>query len=276
MKLYAIEASGPAAACAVLDGEQLLAEFSVQNKKTHSQSLMPLMEEMRKHIGFPLTGIDALATTAGPGSFTGLRIGAATVKGMGLALNKPIIPVPTLESLAMNVSGQTGLICPMMDARRQQVYAGIYTFRKVRVPDTEKAGLQVCSVLEVLQDQRAMGVEELLDRLNELCGEREKDTAVTFLGDGVPVNLPLIEQKMKYTWEIAPAHLSRQRASSCAWRAAQIYAEKGAACLVPADDFRPEYLRLSQAERELAEARKEGASALEELKAGHAPKSFVP
>ncbi len=234
MKILAIEASGPVAGCALLEDGTLTAEYSVQYKKKHSQSLVPMLNEMKEMLDLDLSSIDFIAVTAGPGSFTGLRIGAATVKGLGLALDKPVLPVPTVDSLACGLYGTDRVICPLMDARRQQVYTGIYE---------NKDGLRV------LEPQCVTALTEITGKLNELGRE------VIFLGDGVPVNEEALRDEMKVPYLIAPAHLNRQRAASTAVRAAQIYAEKGEEALVSADNFRPEYLRVPQAERERGDKR---------------------
>ena len=234
MKILAIEASGPVAGCALLEDGVLTAEYSVQYKKKHSQSLVPMLDEMKRMLDLQLSSIDFLAVTGGPGSFTGLRIGAATVKGLGFALDKPVLPVPTVDSLACNLFGTDRLICPLMDARRQQVYTGIY----------ENAG-----ELRVIEPQCVAALSEITQKLNALGRE------VIFLGDGVPVNEAALREQMAVPYLIAPAHVNRQRAASTAVRAAQIYAERGAAALVSADDFRPEYLRIPQAERERGDKR---------------------
>ena len=234
MKILAIEASGPVAGCALWEDGTLTAEYSVQYKKKHSQSLVPMLDEMREMIDLDLSGIDFIAVTSGPGSFTGLRIGAATVKGLGLALDKPVLPVPTVDSLACNLYGTDRLICPLMDARRQQVYTGIYENR---------------DGLNVLHPQCVTALADIAEELNKLGRE------VIFLGDGVPVNEKLLAELMKVPYLLAPAHLGRQRAAATAVRAAQIYEEKGQEALVSSDDFRPEYLRVPQAEREHGEKR---------------------
>lgn len=234
MKILAIEASGPVAGCALLEDGVLVAEYSVQYKKKHSQSLVPMMDEVRKMVELDLSTIDAIAATSGPGSFTGLRIGAATVKGLGLALDKPIIPVPTVDSLACNLYGTDQLICPLMDARRQQVYTGIYENREI---------------LKVVRPQCVVALDEITEALNNM------GRPVIFLGDGVPVNRDALPELMEVPYSFAPPHLDRQRAATAAVRAAQLYAEQGEQCFVNADDFRPEYLRLSQAERERGDKR---------------------
>lgn len=234
MKILAIEASGPVAGCALLEDDILTAEYSVQYKKKHSQSLVPMLNEMKEMVDLDLSSIDFIAVTAGPGSFTGLRIGAATVKGLGLALDKPVLPVPTVDALACGLYGTDRVICPLMDARRQQVYTGIYENR---------------DGLRVLEPQCVTALTEITAKLNALGRE------VIFVGDGVPVNEEALKEQMQVPYLIAPAHLNRQRAAATAVRAAQIYAEQGEAALVSADDFRPEYLRIPQAERERGDKR---------------------
>lgn len=228
MKILAIDSSGLVASVAILDEDQLIAEYTVNYKKTHSQTLLPMLEEVKKMIDLDLASIDALAIAGGPGSFTGLRIGSATVKGLGLALNKPIIHVPTLEGLAYNLYGTENLVCPIMDARRNQVYTGIYRFDEEKLVSIEK--------------QCAIGIEELLEKLNQL---KEK---VILLGDGVPVYKDIIENKLAVPYSFAPAHANRQRAGSVAALATQYYKEGK---VVSAVEHAPDYLRLSQAEREL-------------------------
>ena len=229
MKLLAIDSSGLVATVAVLEDDNLIAEYTINYKKTHSQTLVPMLDEIRKMINLDLSTIDAIAVTKGPGSFTGLRIGSATAKGLGLALNIPIVAVPTVDALSMNVWGDLRLICPIMDARRDQVYTGVYEFTN---------GVHI-----IVHEQCAMDIGELCDYLNSLGRE------VLFLGDGVPVYKELIIDKLTVRYDFAPAHMSRQRAGSLAVMAKKYYEE---GILETAAEHRPEYLRMSQAERERA------------------------
>ena len=128
MKILGLDSSGIVASVAVVEDDTMIAEYSVNYKKTHSQTLLPMLDEVAKMTELDLNTIDAIAVAGGPGSFTGLRIGSATAKGLGLALDKPLISVPTVEALAFNLYDVQGLICPIMDARRSQVYTGIYEF----------------------------------------------------------------------------------------------------------------------------------------------------
>ena len=145
MKILALDSSGLVASVAVVEDEKLLAEYTVNYKKTHSQTLLPMLDEIGKMIDLDLSTIDAIAVAAGPGSFTGLRIGSATAKGLGLALDKPLIAVPTVDALAYNLYGTDKLVCPIMDARRSQVYTGVYAFddrtlQSLKAPDGHFCG----------------------------------------------------------------------------------------------------------------------------------------
>lgn len=233
MKILAVDSSGLVASVALVEDHKMVAEYTVNYKKTHSQTLLPMIAEIAEMTETDLNEIDAIAVAKGPGSFTGIRIGAATVKGLGLALNKPVIGVPTVEGLAMNLCGVDTLVCPLMDARRNQVYTGIYRFR----------GNQI----EVVKDQIPVGIEDIISALNQI-GE-----AVTFLGDGVAVYKDVIEQNIEVPYTFAPAHMNAQRAAALGVRAFE-YWENG--LHVSADEFEPEYLRLSQAERERLEKEK--------------------
>ncbi len=230
MKILALDSSGLVASVALLEDENLIAEYTVNYKKTHSQTLLPMLDEIVRMTETDLHSIDAIAIAKGPGSFTGLRIGSATVKGLGLALDKPIIGVPTIEGLAMNLYGTDALICPLMDARRNQVYTGIYRFQTGK--------------LQVIKDQVPVGIEEIVDALNQI-GQK-----VIFLGDGVPVYHDIIEKQISVSHEYAPANMNKQRAASVGVRAFD-YWNKG--IYTDSDSFTPDYLRLSQAERERLE-----------------------
>ena len=229
MRILALDSSGLVATVAIVEDEQTVAEYTVNYKKTHSQTLLPMLDEIVKMTEYDLNTIDAIAVAGGPGSFTGLRIGSATAKGLGLALDKPLIHVPTVDGMAYNLFGCKGLICPMMDARRNQVYTGIYRFE---------------NQFEVVEEQMAISVEELIEKLNRY-GEQ-----VTFLGDGVPVYGKLLEEGLKIPYSFAPAHVNRQSAAAVGALGMQYYKEGK---IETAKEHQPDYLRLSKAERERAE-----------------------
>ena len=129
MRILGIESSSLVASAAIVTDDILTAEYTVNFKKTHSQTLLPMIDEIVTMTETELGSIDAIAVSGGPGSFTGLRIGSATAKGLGLALKKPLIHVPTVDALAYNLWGAKDLVCPIMDAKRNQVYTGIYRMR---------------------------------------------------------------------------------------------------------------------------------------------------
>lgn len=233
MKLLAIDSSGMVASVAVLSEEKLIGEYTINNKKTHSQTLLPMIDEMMKMIGMEPEELDAIAIAAGPGSFTGLRIGSATAKGLAFALKKPIVSVPTLEAIAYNVVDSTKLLCPIMDARNQQVFTAMYRFNDGK--------------LVTVMDQAVLTVDELCNRLNEM------NTDTMFLGDGVDVYKELLTKKIEAKITFAPAHVRNQRASSVGMSGFHRF-EEGK--IDTADSHVPEYLRLSQAEREMQERQK--------------------
>ena len=227
MRILGLDSSGLVAGVAVTENDVLLAEYTTDYKKTHSQTLLPMLDELRKMIDLDLDTIDAIAVASGPGSFTGLRIGSATAKGLGLALGKPIVEVPTLEGLAWNLWGTDRLVCPLMDARRNQVYTGIYEFHQGR--------------LQRLMEPAAMDIMEVAEKLCAL----QRD--VIFLGDGVPVYrhrlteillAELVQEGKKHSY--APAHLSRQRAGAVGMLALS-YMREGKT--QTAAEHRPDYFR---------------------------------
>ena len=230
MKILGLDSSGIVASVAVVEDDVLIAEYTVNYKKTHSQTLLPMLDEIVKMTELDLNSVDAIAVAAGPGSFTGLRIGSATAKGLGLALKKPLVAIPTVEGLAYNLYDTQGIICPIMDARRKQVYTGIYRFEDHR--------------LRVLEDQMAVPMEELISKLNKL------GQPVTFLGDGVSVFREMIRQELAVPFAFAPAHINKQRAAAIAALGMEYYREGKTQTTM---EHVPDYLRVSQAERERAE-----------------------
>lgn len=230
MRILALDSSGLVASVAVAEENNLIGEYTVHYKKTHSQTLLPMLDEVLRMVEIDMASIDAVAVAAGPGSFTGLRIGSATAKGLAYAWGVPVVEVPTVEAIACNLYAVEGLICPIMDARRNQVYTGIYRW--------EETGL------EIVENQMAVAVDELMERLENV------DDKVIFLGDAVPVFETCICERLGERAMFAPAHLLRQRAGAVAVRAMEYYRQGK---YVTAAEHRPEYLRLSQAERERLE-----------------------
>ena len=230
MKILALDSSGLVASAAVVEDDVTVAEYTVNYKKTHSQTLLPMLDEIKRMTELDLNTVDAIAIASGPGSFTGLRIGAATAKGLGLALDIPIIPVPTVDALAYNLYGSEKLVCPLMDARRNQVYTGLYTFEG--------------SALVTVEPQCAVDIAEIIDKINTF------GKAVVFLGDGVCVYQERIAELTKVPYDLAPACCNRQRAACVAALGEKLFRS---GIVQSAAQHAPNYLRLSQAERERAQ-----------------------
>lgn len=251
MMILGIESASLVASAALVQDGTLLAEYTLNSKKTHSQTLLPMIEEISEAVGIRshLETLDGIAIAKGPGSFTGLRIGSATAKGIAMTLDKPILAVPTLDAMAFQLYGVSGLICPIMDARRMQVYTGIYAFC-CKQQDKFPADILIDehTVMHTVLPQTALGVEELIERLNAL-GEM-----VTFLGDGCPVYSEKLLAGLSVPVRFAPSFASRQRAAAVA-ELGTIYLREGA--VETADNHKPDYLRKSQAERERDEKRQQ-------------------
>lgn len=227
MKVLAIDTSSNAASVALVEDNVLLGEFVLNHKKTHSQEIMPMVDDVLRRCGCEVSDIDLFAAAKGPGSFTGLRIGITTIKGLAHSVNKPVIGIGTLEGLAYNLPFCEHTIVPIMDARRNQVYTGAYMW------DGED--------FREIGEAEAMSIEDCVDS----CGNFLE---TVFLGDGVPVHKEFIKEKLGDKAIFAPASCNMQRASSIAMLAIKRVDE--------AESYyglEPMYLRKPQAEREREE-----------------------
>ncbi len=230
MKILAIDTSAVAAGCAVCEDGVVLAESFLNRKLTHSQTILPMAEDMLKNCQFSLKEIDAFAVAAGPGSFTGLRIGISAVKAMAFAAEKPAAGVSTLLALAYNLVGTRGIICPAMDARCGQVYTAVFR-------GTETS-------LERLIEDEAVPVEQIFSQLEEIS--RAEKLPVWFVGDGAELCFRRWEsERPEFDAFLAPAARRFAHASSAA-----LAAEQQKELFRPAVELNPVYLRLPQAERE--------------------------
>ncbi len=232
MTILAIDTSSQAASCALWRDGALAGEFFCNVGFTHSQTAMPMVEALLSITGYALSNVDLLAVTTGPGSFTGLRIGISSIKGMALALDKPCAGVSTLEALAAGVPGFEGYVAPVMDARRNQVYTALFRCRK--------------GVQERLAPDRALSVEELGKTLATLDGP------VMLVGDGSVLCYQALQNLPNLL--LAPEGCRHQRAGWVAAVAAKLAEQQK---LVSADQLAPVYLRLPQAERERMEREKQ-------------------
>ena len=230
MKILSLDSSATVATVALSEDGRLLAEYMLNNGNTHSETLLPMVEAILKHFCISIDEVDAFAATTGPGSFTGVRIGAATIKGLAFGTAKPCIEVSTLEAIAENLACRSGLICPVMNARRSQVYTALFR------SDGEK--------LTRLMPDSAISIQELDSILSEY-GE-----PVSFCGDGYGITVSAIT---KTEYLPTPERLRHQSAASVASVAYRLAAEGKTV-----DDlqFKVTYLRPSQAERERLEKEK--------------------
>ena len=224
MKILALESSAKAASCAVLEDGFPVAHAWQCTGLTHSRTLLPMVEGMLKNSELTMEAMDAVAVAAGPGSFTGLRIGIAAVKGLAWAAEKPCIPVSTLEAMAWPLAHLEGSIVCAMDARRQQIYNAVF--------------LADSGALERLREDRALSLEEAAAGLAGLDGP------MTIVGDGAQMCFEFFTAR-GIDCRLAPVHLRLQSAAGVALAAWRRRTET-----VSAQELMPVYLRLSQAERE--------------------------
>ena len=230
MLILAFESSARAASVALLRDGSLLSQYSQCSALTHSRTLLPMAEDMLRNAELTIGDVDLFAVAHGPGSFTGVRIGVSTVKGLAWAADKPCVGVSTLEAMAWHGLAAGGVICPVMDARRSQVYNALFEIRDERP-------VRLC-------EDRPIALEELAPQLRELDGP------VFLVGDGAAITAAFLE-KEGIPFRLAPENLRWQSAWGVAMAAAG--KEPGTA-----DSLLPVYLRLSQAERERQERMKAG------------------
>jgi tRNA threonylcarbamoyladenosine biosynthesis protein TsaB len=227
MKILSVDSSATVASVALCEDGRLLAEYTLNNKNTHSETLLPMIESALSFFSLDACDIDLFAVSSGPGSFTGVRIGTATIKGLAFAMDKPCLGVSTLEAIAYNLRFHRGLICPVMNARREQVYTALFR------SDGEN--------LTRLMDDSAIAISEL-DAILAKYGEE-----VAFAGDGYDICIRGL--KLSAVRPV-PERLRHQSAFSVAEVAYKKYLNGDA------DSDRTlgvDYLRPSQAERERAE-----------------------
>ena len=226
MKILALESSATAASVALCEDEALIAQSFRDTGLTHSQTLLPMTEELLAHCGLTVTDLDLIAVAAGPGSFTGLRIGVATAKGLAWAAQLPCAGCSTLEAMAWNLAGLDGELCAAMDARRHQVYNARFRAEN--------------GTITRLTEDRAIALE---DPIEELRGTK---TTQIVLGDGAQLCCEALTAA-GIPARLAPPNLRQQTA----WGVARLGLELAkAGRTVPPEELVPVYHRLSQAERE--------------------------
>ncbi|MBR6259632.1 MAG: tRNA (adenosine(37)-N6)-threonylcarbamoyltransferase complex dimerization subunit type 1 TsaB, partial [Oscillospiraceae bacterium] len=215
MKILAIESSAKAASCCIAENGTLLAQYFQKSALTHSRTLLAMTEHMLSDLDMKIADIDGIAVARGPGSFTGVRIGVAAAKGLAWGADKPVCGVSTLEAMAHHISDREGLICPVMDARRSQVYNAIFEGKN----------------LERLAPDRAIALEELAEEI------KKSGKTICLVGDGAGITCDYFN-KVGIEATLAPEPLLFQSA----WGVAMAV-EKGE--FVSPDELSPVYLRLS-------------------------------
>lgn len=229
MKVLGIDTSTLMSTCAVLDGDRLIGEYSLSQDMSHSEKLVPMVKEVLDSLKLTINDIDLFSVAKGPGSFTGLRIGIATMKAFAHLTDKPIIGVSTLEALAYNLP-YNEIVVPMIDARRERVYTAIFKWEGTS--------------LETIMEPCVLEVDKLLDRLNS---NHEK---IVVNGDGSVVFKERIKDRLKDKVQFSTIGQNMSRASSICELALLKYGRG------QVDDFytlAPDYLLETQAQRELRE-----------------------
>lgn len=224
MRILGLDSSTPVAGVAVADGAQLLGEITIQTKNTHSETLMPMIDRLLRELGLTVRDMDAIAVTQGPGSFTGLRIGMATAKGLAQGAGKRLIAIPTLDCLAYNLVQYPGLVCPVLNAQKQQVYTAVY-----------RSG---ADEMLRLSEYQAIACAQLAEAL------KARGEDVWFVGDGALFAEPL-RAALGARCHFAAAHQVLPRAGSLALLAAKRAARDSFDDLMQTT---PIYIRKSEAE----------------------------
>ena len=226
MKILALDTSGTNCSVSIIDEDKVIADFNLNTGLTHSQTLMPLIDSMCKFSEIDLKDIDVFACSIGPCSFTGLRIGIATIKGFALSLNKKVIAVPTLVGLAYNITNFDGIICSVLDARNDNVYAALFKYE-----DKPK----------MIENYITDSVDTLIENL------KSKNQKVLFVGDGATAFKEKFTEALQENAYFAPLHLNNQLSTSIAKAALdKALLDEFDTC----DTIMPMYLKKSQAERE--------------------------
>jgi len=233
MLILALDTSSKTESVALLKERDVLAEFSVHSFTNHSEGLLPLIEKVLASASVQVGDVDLFAVTIGPGSFTGLRIAASTVKGLALSTGKPVSGVSTVEVLAFNAVPSERTICPFLDAKRNEVYTALYKFN-------DRGGIIQTA------EERTTDPAEFVRGLSE---------EVVFLGDGTQIYADLIRKECPVKSFFAPPHLHFIRASAVGALGREKYLE-GSKMDVLA--FAPSYHRLSQAEVQIGRPKRTG------------------
>lgn len=234
MLILAIDSATPVAGVALVDENRVVREEFVNYGKTHSETLLPMIDRVLSGCGCAITDISALAVTIGPGSFTGLRIGLAAVKGLSMASHKPVVGVSTLEVIAHNLTGSSALVCPLLDARKQEVYCGFYDVGDIYPRE--------------LAEPRACSPEQFAAHAAQIAHQSGKNNII-LLGDGCFPYKEYFQQTLREQMLMAPSHMMFPRAAALGSLAVK---KVRASLYEDVYTLKPFYIRLSEAESRLA------------------------
>lgn len=223
MKILAVDSSAKACSAAIVEDKKVLGSFFINTALTHSQTLVPMIDAVLKNTSTDLSSVDAFAVSAGPGSFTGVRIGVVAVKGMAMPLNKPCMSVSTLEAMAYNLLNESCIVCAVMDARCNQVYNALFEISGGEIN-------RICA-------DRALSIDELSEEL------KTYDKKIVLIGDGAELCYNSYKENINNVF-LAPENVRYQNAVGVAFSAFDKEP-------ITAEKLMPSYLRLPQAEREL-------------------------
>lgn len=232
MRILGIECTASPVSCAVFEDGRIKAEYFLNLKTTHSQTLLPMVESVLKLSGIKMSDIDIIAATAGPGSFTGVRIGISAVKGLAFAQNTPCVPVSVLEAMAFGFIGYDCIVCACMDARCNQVYNAVFEVKD--------------GVVNRICDDRALMIDELYTDLEKIY-EKNREKTIFIVGDGGNLFYNSIKGR-GIPVSLAPENIKWQRASGVCMAALRKAQNGETVC---SEELLPVYLRLPQAQREL-------------------------
>ena len=228
MLILALDSTAQVGSVALCEDETLIAEYTINTGNTHSETLLPMVESVLKIAGYTVDDVDLFVCTAGPGSFTGVRIGAATVKGMAFGKGKPCLGASTLESLALNGVALDGILCPAMNARRQQVYNALFDGNGQKI--------------DRLCEDRALAITELGEEL----AQNYPDRPVYLMGDGAQLVFDALTDTLGARLKMLPERLIHQSGYNTALCGLRLWRE---GVRTTDAELAPVYLRPSQAER---------------------------
>ncbi len=267
MNILAVETTGAHASAAIINENGEITEIRSDGVLNHLQSITSMVDEVVKKSLSSIDDVNVIAASAGPGSFTGIRIGVSTVRALAQALEKPVIAVPTLKTFVFNNPEFEGIVCPIFDARRNEIYGGAFAKEILHIENAGEDESKIQEDIEEIVVGAAYDMGEYLERLSQELAERchedmseSESLQIRFFGDGIQKYRPQIEEWLNKQHELGRKYDVSyeekepfQTASSVAKLALRLYERGGT---VSAYELKPDYMRKAEAERKLEEAKK--------------------